>query len=84
METTIVFGRMLEQMYLQSGDEGWLKLRAAPAITGIGEFFASRMVRCAAPKNSSLFCLDHVMGPDEKDAPVNNSGFTSVRARATR
>ena len=66
----------LEQQFWQSRDYAWLRT-AAPAILKIAQFFASRVVQCEAPRNASLYCLNHVMGPDESHAPVNNSGFTS-------
>ena len=72
----------LEQQFWQSRDQTWLRT-AAPAILKIAQFFASRVVRCETPLNTSLYCLDHVMGPDESHAPVNNSGFTSGIAAAS-
>ena len=44
----------------QSGDDNWLK-SSTPALLKIAQFFASRTTRCAPPRNTSLFCLNHVM-----------------------
>ena len=58
----------LEQQFWQSGDHSWLRTHGAPAIMKIAQFFASRVVSCEAPHNTSLYCLNHVMGPDESHA----------------
>jgi trehalose/maltose hydrolase-like predicted phosphorylase len=82
LEETGCVAWALEQQFWQSGDEDWLKA-SAPALLKIAQFFASRVVQCEPPHNASLFCLNHVMGPDESHAPVNNSGFTSGIAAAS-
>eukprot|EP01050_Picozoa_sp_SAG11_P008010 SAG11_NODE_686_length_7720_cov_1.748327_5_plen_399_part_00 len=82
LEETGCVAWALEQQFWQSGDEGWLKA-SAPVLLKIAQFFASRVVQCELPRNTSLFCLNHVMGPDESHAPVNNSGFTSGIAAAS-
>ena len=82
LEETGCVAWALEQQLWQSGDEGWLR-QSAPALLKIAQFFASRVVQCEPPRNTSLFCLNHVMGPDESHAPVNNSGFTSGIAAAS-
>ena len=68
----------LEMMFRASGDLQWLREEAAPLIFSIARFFASRVTPCRPPShNASLFCLNHVMGPDEAHAPVDNSAFVS-------
>ena len=64
LEETGCVAWALEQQLWQSGDEGWLR-QSAPALLKIAQFFASRVVQCEPPRNTSLFCLNHVMGPDE-------------------
>ena len=66
LETGGCVALALENMYLATGDLGWLR-KAAPAIVAIAEFFASRMTVCT--KNQRLFCLNNAMGPDESHAP---------------
>jgi trehalose/maltose hydrolase-like predicted phosphorylase len=78
LEETGCVAWALEQVFAQSGDA-----MGAPAIFAIAEFFASRVSQCAAPLNTSLFCLDGVMGPDESHAPVNSSSFTSAIAASS-
>lgn len=82
LEETGCVAWALEQQYWQSGSKDWLQT-SAPALLKIAQFFASRVVQCEPPKNTSLYCLNHVMGPDESHAPVNNSGFTSGIAAAS-
>ena len=67
----------LENYYRASGNKTWLRHEAAPLIFEIATFFASRFERCTPPRNTSKYCLNHVMGPDETHAPVNNSGFVT-------
>jgi trehalose/maltose hydrolase-like predicted phosphorylase len=82
LEETGCVAWALEQQFWQSGDRAWMQA-IAPVLRKIAAFFASRVVRCVPPHNTSHFCLNHVMGPDESHAPVNNSAFTSGIAAAS-
>lgn len=62
----------LEAMYRATGDMKWLGT-AAPAVIAIAEFFASRMVACE--HNSTMFCLNDVMGSDEFYARKSTSNL---------
>ncbi|HEY0230929.1 MAG TPA: glycoside hydrolase family 65 protein [Dokdonella sp.] len=66
------------QYYLASGDRAWLKEYGWPVISGIAEFWASRVTYDAA---HDRYEIHHVTSPDEAYNDVPNDSFTNAAAR---
>jgi trehalose/maltose hydrolase-like predicted phosphorylase len=66
------------QYYLASGDKTWLKENGWPVISGIAEFWVSRVTY---DKEHDRYEIHHVTSPDEAYNDVPNDSFTNGAAR---
>jgi trehalose/maltose hydrolase-like predicted phosphorylase len=67
------------QYYLATGDQGWLRDRGWPVLSGAADFWASRAERGA----DGHWHINQVEGPDEQNWPVDDSVYTNATARTT-
>lgn len=66
------------QYYYATQDLEWLKTVGYPLIAGVASFYAARIEPHA--DGSPGYDFNTVMGPDEYNYPVNNSGYTNAVA----
>ncbi len=66
------------QYYLASGDKAWLKQYGWPVISGIAQFWVSRVTY---DKEHDRYEIHHVTSPDEAYNDVPNDSFTNAAAR---
>lgn len=67
-----------KQYFAASGDVAWLKAVGWPLVSGIADFYASRVIANA----DGSYSINQVMPPDEYHYPVNDSVYTNVVAAA--
>jgi trehalose/maltose hydrolase-like predicted phosphorylase len=65
-----------KQYFTASGDVAWLKAVGWPLVSGIADFYASRVTTNA----DGSYSINQVMPPDEYHYPVNDSVYTNVVA----
>jgi trehalose/maltose hydrolase-like predicted phosphorylase len=71
--------------YLATGDKAWLRSRGWPLLSGLAEFWASRVT----PNDDGSFSIRDTAGPDEysngvDDAVFTNAGAATALRNATR
>ncbi|MGH8123151.1 MAG: glycosyl hydrolase family 95 catalytic domain-containing protein [Rudaea sp.] len=66
------------QYYLASGDKAWLKQYGWPVISGIAQFWVSRVTY---DQEHDRYEIHHVTSPDEAYNDVPNDSFTNAAAR---
>ena len=71
-------GFAVEQYWMVTHDQEWLNEVGIPLISGIAEFWASRVTYDDVAKD---YVINAVMCPDEYHSDVNNSAFTNAVAK---
>lgn len=71
-------GFAVQQYWMASHDFTWFKMKGLLLVTGIAEFWASRV---EFDKTKKQYCISHVQGPDEYHYDINNSVYTNVIAK---
>jgi trehalose/maltose hydrolase-like predicted phosphorylase len=71
-------GFAVEQYWMVTHDQEWLKEVGIPLISGIAEFWASRVTYDDVAND---YVINAVMCPDEYHSNVNNSAFTNAVAK---
>lgn len=71
-------GFAVEQYWMVTRDRAWLTDVGIPMISGIAEFWASRVKYDDAAND---YVINSVMCPDEYHSNVNNSAFTNAVAK---
>ena len=66
------------QYYLASDDKAWLKQYGWPVISGVAQFWVSRVTY---NKDHDRYEIHHVTSPDEAYNDVPNDSFTNAAAR---
>jgi protein-glucosylgalactosylhydroxylysine glucosidase len=66
------------QYYLATGDKAWLRQYGWPVISGIAQFWVSRVTHNAQQDRYEIL---HVTSPDEAYNDVPNDSFTNAAAR---
>ena len=71
-------GFAVEQYWMATHDQEWLNEVGIPLMTGLAEFWASRVMYDDVAKD---YVINAVMCPDEYHSNVNNSAFTNAVAK---